>query len=173
MAVDTKVVAGPSRDARRISSARYAEEQPVTMGPWTVAVSYKGDKIENCSMTRSATQLGITFLRSEDGLLLVLDSKKWKLERGKAYAVRLVAGSRSVEAKALADLKAVRIALVDQALNKRLRTASALEVRAEGETLRVPLDESTAALGRLDACFDKNRQATVDTNPFVAPNRKP
>jgi hypothetical protein len=173
MAVDTKVVAGPWRDARRIPSAGDAEEQPVTMGPWTIAASRKGDKIENCAMTRSASQLGITFLRSEDGMLLVLDSKKWKLERGKAYAVRLVAGSRSVEAKALADLKAVRIALVDQALNKRLLTASALEVRAEGETLRVPLDESTAAFGRLDACFDKNRQASVDTNPFVAPNRKP
>lgn len=171
--VDTNVVAGPWPGARRIAVASYAEEQSVTMGPWTIAASYNRDKFEDCSMARSTTQLGITFLRSEDGLLLVLDSKKWKLERGKAYTVRLVAGSRSVEAKALADLQAVRIALVDRALNKRLRTASALEVRGEGETLRVPLDGSTAAFGRLEACFDKNSQTSVDTNPFVAPNRKP
>jgi hypothetical protein len=106
-------------------------------------------------------------------LLLVLDSQKWKLERGKAYSIRLVAGSRSVEAKALAEFKAVTIGLVDRALNERLRTSDVLEVRGEGATLRVPLDGSMAALGRLEACFDKNSQAGTETNPFVAPSRKP
>jgi hypothetical protein len=151
----------------------YAEEQTVTVGAWTIAVSYKGDKFEDCSMSRSTAELGITFLRAQDGLLLLLDSQKWKLERGKGYTVRLVAGSRSVEAKALAEFKAVRIALVDRALNEGLRTADVLEVRGEGATLRVPLDGSTAALGRLEACFDKNSRAGVETNPFVAPSRKP
>jgi len=172
-AVRTDVVAGPWRGASRISLATHADEQPVTVGPWTIAVSYKGDRFENCSMARSASGLGMTFLRSEDGMLLVLDSQKWKLERGKDYTVRLVAGSRAVEAKARAELKAVRIALVDRTLNERLRTASVLEVRAEGQTLRVPLDRSTAALERLQACFDKNSQAGGEANPFVAPHRKP
>ena len=40
---------------------------------------------------------------------------KWKLERGKGYTIRLMAGSRSVEAKALAESKAVTIALADRA----------------------------------------------------------
>ena len=106
-------------------------------------------------------------------MLLVLDSQKWKLERGKAYPVRLVAGSRSVEAKALAELKSVRIALVDRSLNERLRTGDVLEVRGEGETLRVPLNGSTAALGRLETCFHKNNRAGVETNPFIAVSRKP
>jgi hypothetical protein len=53
-----------------------------------------------------------------------------------------------------------------------MRTADVLEVRGEGATLRVPLDGSTAALARLETCFDKNR-AGVDTNPFVSPSRKP
>jgi hypothetical protein len=143
------------------------------VGPWTIAVTYKGDKFESCSMNRATTELGIMFLRAQDGLLLVLDSQKWKLERGKTYTVRLVAGSRSVEAKALAESKSVRIALIDRPLNERLRTAEVLEVRGEGETLRVPLDGSTAALMRLEACFDKNSRAGVETNPFVVPNRKP
>jgi hypothetical protein len=73
-----------SHGAPRNSLPAHAEEQAVTVGPWTVAVSYKGDKFENCSMNRSAAELGITFLRAQDGLLLVLDSQKWKLERGKA-----------------------------------------------------------------------------------------
>ena len=151
----------------------YAEEQTVTVGPWTIADSYKGDRFDSCSMSRSASQLDIAFIRGQDGLLLLLDSQKWKLERGKAYPVRLVAGSRSVEAKALAELKAVTIALADRTLNERLRTADVLEVRGEGATLRVPLDGSTAALGRLEACFDKNSRAGVETNPFVSPSRKP
>ena len=150
-----------------------AEEQTVTVGPWAIATSYKGDNFDGCSMSRSTTELGITFFRAQDGLLLLLESQKWKLERGKAYPVRLVAGVRSVEAKALAESKAVTIALVDQALNERLRTADVLEVRGEGAILRVPLDGSTAALGRLETCFDKNSRAGVDTNPFVSPSCKP
>jgi len=105
--------------------------------------------------------------------MLFLESNKWKLENGKAYTVRLVAGSRSVEAKALAESKAVTIALTDRALNERLRTADVLEVRGEGASLRVPLDGSTTALGRLEACFERNSQEGVETNPFVAPSHKP
>ena len=151
----------------------HSEDQTVTVGPWTIAASYKGDKFESCSMSRSTAELEITFRRVHDGLLLILDSQKWKLESGKAYTVRLVAGSRSVEAKALAELKSVTIALADRALNERLRIAEVLKVEGEGATLRVPLDGSTAALGRLEACFDKNSSSGVETNPFVAPNRKP
>ena len=122
-----------------------AEEQTATVGPWTIATSYKGERFDNCSMSRSTAELDITFIRAQDGLSLVLDLQKWKLERGKTYTVRLVAGSRSVEAKALAEFKAVTIAFVDRDLNERLRTADVLEVRGEGATLRVPLDGSTAA----------------------------
>jgi hypothetical protein len=174
---DTDTVTLPRHSAPRISldssAMTYTEGQTLTVGAWTIAVSFKGDKFEDCSMSRSTAELGITFLRAQDGLLLVLDSQKWKLERGKGYTVRLVAGSRSAEAKALAESKAVTIALVDRALNERLRTADVLEVRGEGATLRVPLDGSAAALGRLEGCFDKNSRAGVDTNPFVAPSRKP
>jgi hypothetical protein len=155
------------------SAMAYAEDQTVTAGPWTIATSYKADKFDSCSMSRSTEGLDITFLRTQDGLALFLQSQKWKLERGKAYTVHLTAGSQSVEAKALAEPKAVTIALMDRVLNERLRTADVLEVRGEGATLRVPLDGSTAALGRLDACFDKNSRAGVDTNPFVSPSHKP
>jgi Extensin-like protein C-terminus len=151
----------------------YAEEQTVTVGPWAIATSYKGDNFDGCSMSRSTGELGITFVRAQDSLLLLLESQKWKLERGKAYSVRLVAGGRAVEAKALAESKVVTIVLVDGALKERLRTADVLEVRGEGATLRVPLDGSTAALGRLETCFDKNSRAGVDTNPFVSPSHKP
>jgi hypothetical protein len=151
----------------------YADEQTVTVGPWAIATSYKGDNFDGCSMSRSTAELGITFFRAQDGLLLLLESQKWKLERGKAYTVRLVAGARSVDAIALAESKAVTISLADPALSERLRTADVLEVRGEGATLRVPLDGSTAALGRLETCFDKNSRSGVDANPFVSPSRKP
>jgi extensin-like protein len=155
------------------SAMAHSEDQTVTVGPWTIAASYKGDKFESCSMSRSTAELEIAFRRVPVGLLLILDSQKWKLETGKAYTVRLVAGSRSVEAKALAELKLVTIALADRVLNERLRIAEVLKVEGEGATLRVPLDGSTAALQRLEACFDKNSRNGVETNPFVAPSHKP
>jgi hypothetical protein len=156
-----------------ISAPAFAEEQTVTVGPWTIATSYKGDKFEVCSMSRSLGELNIAFRRAQDGLVLLLDSPKWKLERGKAYPVRLVAGSRSIEAKALADSKAVTIALADGSFTSRLQHADVLEVRGEGSTVSVSLTESRAALRRLEACFDKNSQNGVETNPFVAHSRSP
>jgi hypothetical protein len=56
-------------------------------------------------MSRAAGELGMTFVRAQDGLVVLLDSPKWKLNRGKAYSVRLIAASRSVDAQALAERK--------------------------------------------------------------------
>jgi invasion protein IalB len=150
-----------------------AQDQTVTVGPWTIATSSKAEKFDSCTMSRSTNDLDVSFVRGHDGLLLLLDSSKWKLERGKAYTVVLVAGSRSVDAKALAESKGVTIALTDRLLNERIHSAEILEVRGEGATLRVPLDGSMAALGRLEICFEKNSRQGSETNPFVAPNRKP
>jgi hypothetical protein len=159
-----------------ISSARAQQpqdSQTVDVGPWNIATTYKADKFDNCIMTRSVAGLGISFVRTQDGLVLLLDSPQWRLERGKAYSVRLTAGSQSVDASALAETKGVTIALADHPFNAKLRTASALEVRGEGATLRVPLDKSTAALDRLELCFEKNGRESPETNPFVAPSRRP
>jgi hypothetical protein len=150
-----------------------AQDQTVAVGPWTIATSSKAEKFDSCTMSRSTNDLDVSFIRGRDGLLLLLDSSKWKLERGKAYTVILVAGSRSVDAKALAESKGVTIALADRLLNERIHSAEILEVRGEGATLRVPLDGSMAPLGRLEACFEKNSRQGSETNPFVAPNRKP
>jgi hypothetical protein len=145
----------------------------VRVGPWVIATTYKADKFDNCTMSRSAESLESTFVRNQDGLLLLLDSSKWKLDRGKAYSIRLVAGTQSIEARALAETKGVTVALADRPFNERLRTANVLEVRGEGATIRVPLDGSAAAFERLEACFDRNEHASAETNPFVAPSRKP
>ncbi len=155
------------------SAIAHAEDQTVSVGPWTIATSSKADKFDSCTMSRSANDLDITFVRAHDGLALLLDSSKWKLERGKVYDVTLVAGSRSVQAKAMAETKSVTIALADRPLSERVRSANLLEVRGEGATLRVPLDGSAAALGRLETCFEKNSRAGIESNPFVASNRKP
>ena len=157
------------------------DNQTVTVGAWAIATTFKANKFESCAMSRSEGALGITFVRTQEGLRVILDSPKWKLERGKAYSVRLFAGSRSVDAKALAETKSVTIALADTRLNSKLRAVSSLEVRGEGTTLRVPLDGGSAAFERLETCFNRRdaseanpfvgRKAS-ETNPFVAPSRK-
>ena len=82
------------------AGAQSRDSQTLAIGPWAIATHYKTDKFESCTMSRSAGELGITFVRVQDGLRVLLDSPKWKLNRGKAYPVRLVAGSRSVDAQA-------------------------------------------------------------------------
>src|SRR5215831_20375914 len=120
----------------------WAEDQAITVGPWTIATSSWGDKLDSCTMSRSASDLDVNFIRDQDGLILLLESSKWRLERGQAYPVTLVAGSRSVDAKASAETKGVTIALTNRPLNEGMRTANVLEVRGEGATLRVPLGGS-------------------------------
>jgi hypothetical protein len=82
------------------SAVAQVDDQAITVGPWTIATSSKADKFDNCTMSRSAADLNVSFVRADDGLLLLLDSSKWRLERGRAYTVALVAGSRSVNAQA-------------------------------------------------------------------------
>lgn len=155
------------------SFAQSLDAQTIVVGPWTIATTYKGDRFEDCTMARTATGLEVVFVRNQDGLLLAIDSPKWKLERGSAYPVKLTAGSQTVDAKALAETKSVTITLPDKRFNERLRTANTLEVRGEGATLRVSLEGSASGLDRLDQCFEKNIRESPETNPFVAPKRRP
>jgi predicted ATPase len=53
-----------------------ATVQTVSVGPWTIGTSFKAEKFDSCTMSRSANDLDITFARSHDGLLLLLDSSK-------------------------------------------------------------------------------------------------
>jgi len=156
-----------------ITFAAAQQSQVVVVGPWTIATTYKADKFDSCTMTRSAGELGVSFARVQDGLVLFLESQNWKLERGKVYPVRLKAGSQTVEAKALAETKGATVALADRSLTAKLRTSNVLEVRGEGATLRIPLDQSVAALERLEKCFERNLRERPETNPFVAPSRRP
>ncbi|HEY6382520.1 MAG TPA: extensin family protein, partial [Pseudolabrys sp.] len=147
-----KIARGPVRLAARsaaLPQPRPSEIQTVTAGPWAIRPTYKATKLQSCSMSRSDGDLGISFVRAQDGLLLILESKKWKLDRGKSYPVRLTAGSRSVNAKATAEIKSVSITLADSKFNSRLRSANNLQLHAEGTTLRVPLDSSSVAFERL------------------------
>ena len=74
------------------SAGAYPEEQTVTVGPWTISTSFKADRFDSCSMSRSIDGIDMALLRAPDGLLLFFQSQKWKLERGKAYIIRLRAG---------------------------------------------------------------------------------
>jgi hypothetical protein len=160
---------------------RLSENQTVTAGPWAIGPTYKANKLQSCTMSRSGGELGATFVRAQDGLSVILESQQWKLHRGKAYPVRLTAGSRSVDANARAETKSVIIPLADSTLNSRLRSANNLQVHTEGATLRVPLDSSSTAFERLEECFNSGeapetnpflKRNTSGSNPFVAPGRK-
>jgi hypothetical protein len=148
-------------------AAPRVEGNQTKVGPWSVVKNSETAKLESCTMSRNAGEFAIIFVRDQHGLSMLLESPKWKLDGGKSYPVRLLAGSRSVEAQAFAERKSVTIALEDSGLKSNLRRVNAMEVRGEGATLHVPLDESAAAFDHLETCFG-NRVAT-ESNPFVAP----
>src|SRR5262249_6488832 len=113
-------------------------------------------------------ELGITFGRARDGLSFILESKKWKLDRGKSYPVRLTAGPRSGEAHAPRETKNGSSRLARNRLSSRIPSANNPQLRAEGATLRVPLDNSSVAFERLDECFTTREAPKI--NPLVKRN---
>ena len=68
--------------------------QAVSVGPWTITTTYKGDKFDNCNMARTTPGLGVTFVRAPDGLLLVLESPSRCRSLPAVRGALLSAGSR-------------------------------------------------------------------------------
>ena len=152
-----KIARGRVRLATRsaLPQSRPSEIQTVRAGPWTIRPAYNTTKLKSCTMSRSDSDLGISFVRAQEGLSLVIASKKLKLEQGRSYPVRLTAGSRSLNATAMAETNSVSIMLADTKLNSGLRSANNLQLHAKGPMLlRVPLDSSSIAFERLEECFN-------------------
>ena len=143
-----------------------------TIGPWQIEATFKNDKFEHCAVNRKIDDVTASFVHTNDGLSLALQSPNWKLERGKSYAVHMKAGTVSWDAQVAADTNSVSVPIRDKRFDNGLRLANALIVEGAGATIRIPLDQSRVALGRLDECVAKNSRA-IETNPFVAPNRQP
>jgi hypothetical protein len=142
----------------------------IAIGPWQIEASFtKNRKFDRCVMRRTIEEgIEAQFTRGSGGLLLMMSSPRWQLQKGKRYPVEFFAGSLGWKAKVSASTDEIRIALTDQHFNDALKSADVLEVRAAGSTIKVPLDKSAAALTRLESCFETNSKAT-ETNPFIAP----
>ena len=150
-----------------------SKDEGVAIGPWKVEAVSKGQKFERCTMTRTTDDgVEVRFARDADGLDLSMSSPKWKLGKGKSYPVELAAGTSVLKAEVAAAGNVVSLPIKDERFLKSLRLGDALEVRGEGSTIQVALDKSAAGLDRLEGCYGKNL-APTETNPFVAPNRKP
>jgi hypothetical protein len=157
-----------------VTVGRAAEESKSdTIGPWQIEAAFKADKFDRCSISRKLDDdIVADFVRTSDGLTLVLSSPNWKLDRGKQYPVKMNLGSLSWEDQVAAEASSVSVDIKDKKFSTGLRSASALSVVGAGATIKVPLDKSADALDRLDQCVEKNEKA-VQTNPFVAPARQP
>src|SRR5262249_27852974 len=49
----------------------WAEDQAIAIGPWTITTSSRGDKFDSCTMSRSSNHLDVSFIRDQDGLILL------------------------------------------------------------------------------------------------------
>ena len=145
------------------------DRQSQDLGPWKIETIHKGDKLDRCSINRPLKDdIVARFVRTSDAMTLELESPKWKLERGKAYPVKIAVGSLSLDAEVAAEPQSVSLGLDDEKLENALRNASSLNIVAAGATIRVPLDKSAAAFDALRQCAEEKGE-TVATNIFCAP----
>jgi hypothetical protein len=160
--------------ALSITVASAAEETKTdTIGPWQIEAVFKGDKFDRCSISRKLDDdIVATFVKAGDDLTLELSSPNWKLDRGKSYPVKMTLGPKSFDEEVAAEASSVSFAVKDDKFAAALRSANALNVVGAGATIRVPLDRSSDAFDRLGQCVTKNERA-VESNPFVAPARRP
>jgi hypothetical protein len=156
-----------------VAQASAAEEiKRDNIGPWEIEASFKNDKFDRCAISRKADDVVASFIRTDHGLTLSLQSANWKLDRGKSYPVRMKAGAATWNTDVAAEANSVSAPIDDKRLVAGLRAANVFVVEGAGSTIRIPLDQSRVALERLDNCVSKNSRA-VETNPFVAPPRQP
>ena len=156
-----------------LGEALAAEEtKKDNIGPWEIEATFKDNKFNHCAISRKVDEVVASFLRTSDGLSLTLESPNWKLERGKNYPVRMKAGAASWNTDVAAESNSVSVSISDNKFKDGLRAANVFLVEGAGATIRIPLDQSRAALERLEKCLTKNSRA-VETNPFIAPSRQP
>ncbi|MGE5260731.1 MAG: hypothetical protein ACM3MH_07620 [Actinomycetota bacterium] len=157
-----------------VSAAFAAEDAETdTIGPWQIEAVFKGDTFDRCSISRKLDDdIVATFVKTGDDLTLELSSPNWKLDRGKSYPVKMALGPKSFDEEVTAEASSVSFPVKDDKFTAALRSANALNVVGAGATIRVPLDRSSDAFDRLDQCVTKNERA-VESNPFVAPARRP
>ena len=148
------------------------ETKKDNIGPWEIEATFKNNKFDHCAISRKVDEVVASFLRTSDGLSLTLESPNWKLDRGKNYPVRMKAGAASWSTDVAAEANSVSVPISDKKFKEGLRAANVFMVEGAGSTIRIPLDQSCAALDRLDNCLTKNSRA-LETNPFVAPPRQP
>lgn len=159
--------------AALLSSAALAEVNTEAIGPWEIEAVYKNGKFDRCAISRTIDDdIAVTFVRTGEELSLQLSSPNWKLESGKDYPVTMKLGPQSWDREVAAEASSVSMDVGDAKFITGLRAANALDVVAAGATIHVPLDKSTIAFERLEQCVEKNERA-VETNPFVAPARRP
>jgi hypothetical protein len=169
------VIAGTVAMFSLPSPARAADEsKSENIGPWEIEATFKGDKLDRCTISRKLDNNDIvaSFVKTSDLLTLVLESPNWKLDRGQQYKVTMKLGPQSFDNEVAADSDSVSVDVKDEKFVSGLRSANVLNVVAAGATIEVPLDRSTDAFERLDECVAKNSTA-VQSNPFVAPPRRP
>ena len=156
-----------------LAYAQTLSSEAVAIGPWQIEATYRSSKFERCVMRRTTEEgIEVRFQRDAKGLEISMDSPRWRLERGKSYPVELIAGSTTFKANMIATRTAVSLPIEDERFLKALRLADGLDVKGAGSTIAVALDKSAAGLERLETCYIKNAAAT-ETNPFVAPSRRP
>ena len=156
-----------------LANAQDDANEAVAIGPWQIEASYRGADFQRCVMRRTTEDgIDVSFSRDAGGLELRMASPRWRLKRGDSYPVDLIAGSTSIMTNVNASKNAVSLAIEDERFLKALRLADELDVKGAGSTISVALDKSAAGLERLDTCYTKNTELT-ETNPFVAPSRKP
>ncbi len=156
-----------------LPAAAAAETTSENIGPWSIEATYKNDKFDRCAISRTLdNDIVVTFVRTGDGMSLLLSSPNWKLDQGEKYPVTMKLGPQSWDREVAAEATSVSMDVGDEKFVSGLRAANALDVVAAGATIHVPLDKSTVAFERLKQCVEKNEKA-VETNPFVAPARRP
>jgi hypothetical protein len=119
------------------------------VGPWEIEATFKNDKFDHCAISRNVDKVLVKFIRNREGLAPVLESPNWKLDRGKSYPVHKKAGMTTWNTNVAAESNSVSVPVADAKFKSGIRAANALLVEGTGSTIRVPLNESVAALNRL------------------------
>ena len=145
----------------------FAEEQPNRpIGPWETEATFKGDKIDRCTINRTLDDdIVASFVRTERAIsALEPEPPNWKLDRGATYPVKMGLGPLSFDTEVAAEPNSVSVDVKDKKFVDSLRSADALNVVAAGATIGAARQEHRR-LRAAGKCVEKNIKA-VEKKPL-------
>jgi hypothetical protein len=150
--------------AKDASAQRMARLRPIgvsTVGPWEVVMWGAARRINYCTLVRVATPISIAtygVMVDNEAMILSVDTGAWQLTPRTTPQLTLALSSGEEQQRTGTVVSARRINVVyaaDNDLLDQLQSSTYVDIRVDGQSVRLPFDGFATARQVFDICVQR------------------